>query len=337
MPTLTTQYVYFGASGAHTRQPRATTSYGGFTPIPGLNPSGTAILATGTPFQAGLVEPTLSAAGTSFIFAFQSVSGLTEGGQVSYVASTPPPVGTVGTSPVLVLVVYVPQGIPDGNGDPGAVIDAFNETTGALVDNSFVAVTPDDSGDSITDTANVDGWVDTKNTAYTITADHPNIGPYASLPTTATFDQWVVLTDPNPPTSLVSGANLTPGKGGTVYALAFYKNPVVTKTKELVAEKNLKEFIKEKEMDKIHKENILEVGKSQVVENPIKGNKESIELPGTGNQGDPGELGGEVRALNQRVSQLEAALKASQKGKAFIKAADRPSVGTAKTRKTKDR
>src|ERR1700757_759497 len=103
MPTLTTQYVYFGASGAHTREPRATTSYGGFTPIPGLNPSGTATLVPGTPYQPGPADPTLNIGGLSLAFAFTNASGCTEGGLNSFVASTPPPVGTVGTSPILVL------------------------------------------------------------------------------------------------------------------------------------------------------------------------------------------------------------------------------------------
>jgi hypothetical protein len=332
MPTLTTQYVYFGSSGAHTRQPRAVTSYGGFTPIPGLNPSGTATLASGTPFQAGPMEPSLTISGVLYNFAFTSVSGCTEGGLVSYAAGTPPPVGTVGTSPILVLVVYVPQGVSNGGGY-GAVIDAFNETTGSLVDNNFVTVSPDDSSGTITTEANVDGWVDTDSSGYTITADHPNIGPYAALPTSALFDQWVVLTNPSPPSSLVSGANLTPGKDVTVYALAFYKNPSIVKVKELVLDKNPKEHIKDKELDKLHiKENIPEVGKTFVAEGPGKGIKETIELPGGGTIGDPGPgtvAAGALQHLDQRVARLEAAVK----GKAFIKAADRPPVGAPKARK----
>ena len=335
MPTLTTQYVYFGSSGAHTRQPRATTSYGGFSPIPGLNPSGTATLTTGTPYQAGPVEPALSIGGVDYSFAFQSVSGCTQGGLTSFVASTPPAVGTVGTAPVVVLVVYVPVG-GNGNGDSGAVIDAFNETTGSLVDNDFVSVSPDPGG-TLTTEANVDGWVDTSSSGFTITADHPNIGAYLTSPTNEVFDQWVDLTNPTPPTSLVSGANLTPAKGVTVYALAFYKVPTVTKVWQ---DKPEKEYIKEKELDKRNpKENITEVPlKTITSEGPFKGAKENVENPGgLGPIGDPGEAtAGELGRLSQRISRLEASLKETQKGKAFIKAVDRPPVGKAKTRKHRD-
>jgi hypothetical protein len=343
MPTLTTQYVYFGASGDHTRQPRATTSYGGFLPIPGLNPSGTSTLVTGSPFQSNPVEPTQVAGGVTYEFAFTSVTGCVEGGRVSYVCSTPTPAGTVGSSPIVVLVVYVPTGGGPGTGDTGAVIDAFNETTGSLVDNNFVTVSPDSVGNPVTYNANVNGWVDTEDTAYTITADHPNIGPYLALPTSALFDQWVVLTNPSPPMGLVSGANLTPGVGGanvakgggTVYALAFYRNPPAVKlSKEYHPDKNLKEYIKE--LEKLHKEQILEVpNKSIVSEGPIKGVKENVELPGFGPPGDPGEFTGAINNLNQRVANLEAAQRAAAKGKAFIKAEDRPPVGTTKARKLK--
>jgi hypothetical protein len=331
MPTLTTQYVYFGASAAHTRQPRATTSYGGFTPIPTLNPSGTATLTTGTTFQAGPVEAALSIGGTDYAFAFQTVSGLNEGPQMSFVAATPPTAGTVGTESILVLVVYVPEGISPGGTMTGAVIDAFNESTGSLVDNDFVTVSPDPGG-TLTTEANVDGWVDTTDAATTITADHPNIGPYLALPTNAVFDAWVVLTDPTPPTSLVSGASLTPGKGETVYALAFYANPKVVKT--YLQDKPFKETIKE--LDK-HPKEVIDIGKSAVTEGPIKGPKESVELPGFGNNpGDPGDLGPVVQGLSARIARLEAAARGAPKGAAFIKAKDRPPVGKSKTLKRRD-
>jgi hypothetical protein len=326
MPTLTTQYVYFGSSGAHTRQPRATTSYGGFTPIPGLNPSGTATLTSGTAFQAGPAEPTLTAGDLSLAFAFTSVTGCTEGGLVSYVPSTPPAVGTVGTSPILVLYVYLPVGGGPG-GDSGAVIDAFNETTGSLVDNDFVTVSPDPGG-TLTNEANVDGWVDTTDGAFTITADHPNIGPYLALPTNATFDQWVDLSNPTPPTSLISGASLTPAEGVTVYALAFYKNPSTVKTKEIY-EKNPHV----KEIDKEHYKEFpdktpadVHPGKSVISEGGIKGPKESVELGGGTYGGDPGDFAGELRRLSQRIGKLESA--AGAKGTAFVKEQDRPPVGT---------
>jgi hypothetical protein len=331
MPTLTTQYVYFGSSGAHTRQPRAITSYGGFTPIPTLNPSGTATLTTGSAFQAGPVDAAMVIAGVDYVFAYQNVSGLNEGPQVSYVASTPPTAGTVGTTPVLVLVVYVPEGGGPGGPDTGAVIDAFNESIGSLVDNNFVTVSPD-SGGTLTDEANTDGWVDTTSSGSTITADHPNIGAYSTDPTNLLFDRWVVLTNATPPATLVSGANLTPGKGEMVYALAFYKAPAPKHWPEKV----LKEFVKEIEKLQI-KEHIQDTGKTFIADSPIKGIKEQVEIPGgIGNTGDPGDLGGVIQGLSQRIAKLEAAAKGAPKGEAFIKPKDRPAVGKAKTLKRRD-
>ncbi len=284
-------------------------------------------MTTGTAFQAGPAEPTLTVGALNLAFAFTSVTGLTEGGLVSYAAATPPPVGTVGTSPVLVLYVYLPVGGGPG-GDSGAVIDAFNETAGSLVDNDFVTVSPDPGG-TLTSEANVDGWVDTTDGGYTITADHPDIGPYLALPTNATFVQWVDLADPAPLSSLINGANLTPAEGATVYALAFYKNPPKIKIKETV-DKNPHV----KEIDKEHYKEFpdknpadVHPGKSLISEGGIKGPKESVEVPGAGNYGgDPGDFAGELRRLSQRISKLEAA--SGAKGTAFVKERDRPPVGT---------
>jgi hypothetical protein len=227
MPTFTTQYVYFDASGSHTRQPRSITSYGGFTPIPTLNPGASGSLAAPSTLTTGAAPATVSAGpGVELKFAFTNLSGCVGGPQTAY-SPTTALTGTVGADPILVLYVYVPVGGGNGNGQTGAVIDAFDATTGSLVDNDFVTVSPDPGG-KLTTEANVDGWVPTTDSAYIITADHPNIGAYQSLPTTALFDRWVDLTDPAPPASLVSGANLTPAKGASVYALAFYKDPVAT-------------------------------------------------------------------------------------------------------------
>jgi hypothetical protein len=300
---VTIQYVYFGASGAHTRQPRATGSYGGFTPIPGLNPGGTATLAPGTPYQPGVAEAHLSIDSLSLDFAFVNVSGCVEGPRTSFVAGTPPPVGIVGSSPIVVLYVYVPEG-GVGNGDSGAVIDAFDASINELVDNNFVTVSPDPGG-TLTTEANVDGWVDTAAGGYTIAADHPNIGSYLSLPTSPLFDQWVDLLDPSPPTALVNGANLTPGRGVTVYALAFYHDPVK----------------QHKEIEKLPREYYANKWIAEI----IKGPKETVEDPGFGNYGDPEVIAGELRTLTRRIATLESRLEAL--GTAFIKAEERPGVG----------
>ncbi len=298
MPTLTINYVYFGASGAHTRQPRVVSSYGGFTPIPGLNPGGTATLMAGTPYEPGY-PPDLDS--QHLAYAFTNVSGCLEGPRTSYVATMLPPVGTVGSNPIVVNYVYVPTG-HNGNGGTGAVIDAFDASINSLIDNNFVTCTPDPGG-TITTEANVDGWVDTSSSGRTITADHPNIGGYGTWSTLPLFDRWVDLTDPAPPSSLISGANLTPGQGATVYALAFYHDPIKTKEHKEYLEKNPAEYLK----------SIAEY---------FKGPKESVENPGFGNIGDPAEVIGELRTLTVRLAGLEARLEAF--GSAFIKAEDRP-------------
>jgi len=323
MPTLTIQYVYFGATNGHTRQPRSTTSYGGFTPIPGLG-AGTATLITGTPYQPPTAPATVTVPGLTLSFAFVNVCGLTQGPLNSFVASTPPAVGTVGTVPVLVNYVYLPVGGGPG-GASGAVIDAYNETAGTLVDNDFVTVSPDPSG-TLTTEANVDGWVDTTDSGYTITADHPNIGAYLADPTNLLFDQWVDLATPTmPPPGLISGANLTPGQGVSVYALAFYK---VAPTPKLEKEgPPWREKLISKDWEKEYpgsKESTDSPYKSPAAEG-IKGPKDAGEGYGAYGYGvDPAEIAAQLRELNQRLSRLEADITA--KGAAFIKPEDRPEV-----------
>ena len=211
MPSLTIAYVYFGASGSHTRQPRAITSYGGFTPIPGLT-GGTATLPTGTPYQPPPTSENLTVGTLNLQFAFTNVSGCIEGALTSPPGTTQPPLGTVGTDPIVVLYVYVPVG--GGGGESGAVIDAFDATTNSLVDNDFVKSVSPDPGGTLTTEANVDGWVPTTDSGCTITADHPNIGAYMAWPTTPLFAQWRDLTDPAPPPSLHqrSESNAWPGR-----------------------------------------------------------------------------------------------------------------------------
>ncbi len=312
MPTFTTSYVYFGSSGQHTRQPRTITSYGGFTPIPGLNPGPSGTLVTGTSYTPGNANPTETVGTATLDFAFVNVSGCVEGPLNSFVA-TAMPTGTVGSSPIAVLYVYLPTGGPSIGGS-GAVIDAFNESTGSLVDNDFVTVSPDPGG-ALTSEANEEGWADTSSSGYTITADHPHIGAYGTWPTTPLFDQWVDLADPAPPSSLISGANLTPGKGVTVYALAFYKNPMKSMRS--------KEYFKEIE-NKIP----LDLVKF-VLEGGGKGPQEVIN-PGN-IIGDPEVIAAEMGRLQERLATLEAIV--GEKGSAFIKSEDRPQVGKPKPKK----
>jgi hypothetical protein len=222
MPSVTYDYVYF-QSGRHTRQPRA--SNGGFLPVPGL---GKSVLSNVQPpstiqVSSAFLPPTWSAGGQTFKFSFVNVSGGTSGGGTSFDPSMPPPPAAVGASPITVLAVYVPSG-GNGSGKPdyGATIDCFDESTGVLVDNTFVAVSPDAAETSV---ANVSGWVDTTNAAETVVASTP-IAPSGTDPNTvnANFDKWVNLQQPTSNHG-ISGRDLKVDQATYVSALAFYKAP----------------------------------------------------------------------------------------------------------------
>jgi hypothetical protein len=179
---------------------------------------------TGTAFAVNAVAlpGNVDVSGTTYYFAFVNVSGLNEGGLTSFDHLVPPPAGTVGTTPVKVLVVYLPKGGGNG-GTSGAVIDAFDETLGRLVDDNFVTVTVNGSTNSaLTNSGNVDGWVETANNAVVITAYASFYLVMEGLGTTQTgFDKWTNLQDPN---SSPVGLNLSVGQGQTVYAFAFYQD-----------------------------------------------------------------------------------------------------------------
>jgi hypothetical protein len=212
---LTYSYVYFGAGGPHERRPvRTPGGPGGFELI-SQKSGGT--LQTGDQFQIGVpLPPTQLVNGVTYNFAFVNVSGGTpSGAQVSFDSANPPPYVTVASSPINVLVLYVPplDGGGDGDGGSGATIDSFDETTGSLFNDIFVSVAPD-AGDVLTTSGNNLGYVDTTNSQEAITA----ISPTSSG---VIFDQWRILLPPGPDVGRV----LTVGKGVSVIALAFYKAP----------------------------------------------------------------------------------------------------------------
>jgi hypothetical protein len=220
MPNATLSLVYF-ANGPHRRQPRSAGGPGGFTLVQSFplgNPSG------GT-FIPPPVQKTLPVGSAVYNFAFMNVSG----GYSS--ASGGAPIGLTTTDnlnlnpnisvfvqnlPIVALAVYVPPGGgPNGLGPSGATIDSFNQTTGSLFDDTFVAVSPDKNG-ALTTSGNVEGYVDTTSSTETIRALSP------TSPTGVDFEQWVLL---GPPATFSAGAGLTVDKGVSVSALAFYKTP----------------------------------------------------------------------------------------------------------------
>jgi hypothetical protein len=213
---LTYSYVYFGAGGPHERRPvRTPGGPGGFELI-SQKSGGT--LQTGDQFQIGVpLPPTQLVNGVTYNFAFVNISGGTPSdAQVSFDSANPPPFVTVASSPINVLVLYVPP--PGGNGGPpgngsGATIDSFDETTGSLFNDIFVSVAPDPGG-VLTTSGNNLGYVDTTHSQEAITA----ISPTSSG---VIFDQWRILLPPGPD----RGQVLKVGKGVSVNALAFYKAP----------------------------------------------------------------------------------------------------------------
>lgn len=211
MPLLTYKYVYFPSGGPHTRQPRSIGGSGGFTPIGNLSgPAGT--LQANTPFQIppGTLPPSEVVGNTTYTFAFVNVSGGTGGGATAFNPSSPPQV-MVGTAPIVVLVVYLASASGHGGSGTGASIDAFDETVGTLVDDTFVTVSPDGS---LTQNANVDGWVPTTNAGTIAASTH-------ITPTNANFEKWVDLTD----TSTPPGVDFLAKKTTNYAVLAFYKSP----------------------------------------------------------------------------------------------------------------
>jgi hypothetical protein len=172
-------------------------------------------LSAGDTFAAGAQPPTQMVGSATYDFSFVNVSGGTGGGVTSLKPGVPAPTVTVGTSNILVLVVYAPA---SGDGPPGtstgATIEQFDMTTGALLSDTFVKVSPDATG-ALTTSGNVDGYVDTTNTAENIMAL-----PVTS-PSNVDFVEWVTLL----PASSSSLPTLAVGAHANVSALAFYKTP----------------------------------------------------------------------------------------------------------------
>jgi hypothetical protein len=231
-PPATYQYVYYSISGSHSRQPRT-----GTTPVlvnvPGVPEPGSNYCLTGEPFYVNPPAqsyPTSPASTESYQLSFINVLGLVEGGQIISNPATnnwSNPVGTVGTNPIDVLVVYILIGGSSGpQTDWGITIDALDITTGNLISDTFAKVY--DPGSSTpnaaeTNTANVDGWVDTTAQTEKIIADAPNSITYPGGATSnEVFQQWQVLYGP-----VASGNNLTVKKQTDANALAFYKSPLV--------------------------------------------------------------------------------------------------------------
>jgi len=262
---------------------------------------------TGTPFTAPFPFPP---AGLPCIpdyrFAFQSVTGLVEGGQISTNIMAPCS-GTVGTSPILVTNVYIPPGGTGPGGESGAIIDAFNAETGQFCDDTFVTVSPD-SGGNLTSSGNVYGWVSSQGGDETITA-YTHI-----MPSDMYFHDWQIVEGTGTSADNASGAALTVGAGTNPYAFAFYGR------QQKSFYKDIKDLMKEWLADK-----------PVTIDSPRK--DLASELPkwkDAAGEGDPWKnIGGPVeqtiQGLVDKVSNLEQQIK--EMGQSFIRIQERPVVG----------
>lgn len=234
MPSAIYQYVYYeplNVGGTQTRQNRNPATSSKYLPVPGILVPSTNVLATGSTFTPDVPPATYSHAGLTYNFGFMNVSGCVGAGETStdiaHLPGTAPlaPL-VVGNEVINILVVYIVHGGgPGGGGGPGIYLDAFNETTGAFLDNFFVtSIAPDNS---LTSNVNVFGSLAVEPHAETLVASAHPINTPMVVNSTAVFDKWVKLEGPagNP---VISGSSLNLGVGAStpsdIAAFAFYKD-----------------------------------------------------------------------------------------------------------------
>ena len=234
MPSAIYQYVYYeplNVGGPQTRQNRNPATSSKYLPVPGLLVPSTNVLATGSTFTPDIPPGSHTFAGLTYNFGFMNVSGCVGAGETSTdIAHLP---GTAPLAPLVVgdqiiniLVVYIVHGGgPGGGGGPGIYLDAFNETTGAFLDNFFVSsIAPDNS---LASNVNVYGSLAVEPHAETLVAAAHPINTPMVVNSTAVFDKWVKLEGPagNP---VISGNSLNLGVGAStpsdIAAFAFYKD-----------------------------------------------------------------------------------------------------------------
>lgn len=234
MPTLTIQHVSYHPSYPVLRVNRDVSTTGGFT----LLDAATSVIEANHQFQFdfNLIKQTLVKRGRTYTLAFVNITGLA-GGPLTWIDhnAAPKPAMT-GAANITARIVYLPEILPaNPTGNGGSWIDAFDESTGSLVNNAFVTVDPGNQNE--TDFGNNEGHVPASEVIYKfpppddydiikVTA-HPHIAHDADTPGTvnASFVEWVnmnLATKPIQP----GGDSFVAPKDHTSVMLAFYKSVV---------------------------------------------------------------------------------------------------------------
>jgi hypothetical protein len=223
---------YKPPTGSATRQPRTGTA-GQLVTVPGsqltLNPN----ITTDTVSVPTNPNPNIVIGSTTYVLAYVNISGGAGGGITVFPGANVFGVTVPVPSPaqnIVVESVYFPTGGGGGSCpkntvcSTGADIDEFSETSGTLIDDTFVNVfTPPTStaaNTSLTTTANVTGTVATTDASVRINALNPPV-PYQNNPTGGTFDKWA--TGPGG-TIGSTPQDLVVNKQTDDYALALYRS-----------------------------------------------------------------------------------------------------------------
>jgi hypothetical protein len=234
MPTLTIQHVSYHPSYPTLRVNRDVSNTGGFT----LLDAATSVIEANHQFvfDTNLMKQTLIKDGRTYTFSFVNITGLA-GGPLTWIdhSAAPKPAMT-GIANITARIVYLPEILPvNPTGNGGAWIDAFDESTGSLVNNDFVTVYPGTQNE--TDFGNNEGHVPgaeeiekypppTDYNIIKVTA-YPHITHDADTPgsVSATFVEWVNM---NPGTRAIrpGGDSFIAPRDHTSVMLAFYKSVV---------------------------------------------------------------------------------------------------------------
>jgi len=176
-----------------------------------IGPQSNSNLQTGDNFQPAWAPPTIPWTDTNGshtgYFAFWSITGGANGSVVDF--NTLPAGVPVGSSAIVATAIYI-EGGGDGNGGPGAWIDAFDVNQGIFVDDDFVSISPDSS---LTSAANNTGWVPSANAE--------NILAYNSIHSVP-FSQWKVFVG----MESISTTTLSLAARTSAVAFAFYQTHV---------------------------------------------------------------------------------------------------------------